>query len=1336
MGDSGDEGNNGVGGSHDNPQPQATTTVDEVIQTTVRAILLHNNSRSSEVKNSEISALLTEFKGFDDDVEQFIRRVDTVKSAYNVTDRIIMLAVASKLSGHAKVWFHSKVEFITMTWQEFKSELVTMFGSRPSKLTLMKNFELRKWRKNEKFTSYCTDKVALGNLTGLSDADIIDYVIDGFNNSALQSQARMREFTTLSDLIRVMKNLTDDDRSSSSAPVVRPFHQPVKVPNTVPMSTDPQRRQSNTSTLRCFNCNLPGHRVAECSKPKRPPGSCFKCGKMGHRAKDCPETSTNPSAFSQSAPDSTTHVIEEPFELVPAMMYPIAFRMQPESDSKMKLDAFLDGGSPISLIRCDIVPKELIEPLHTHIPFTGINNSRIDIIGELNRTIMINTVELPVKFFVVSVNTIRHVCLLGRDVICSKKFKLTITDVAEIEPVHSEIIDNDILSIDIARDGDELEQILDINENLSYDLKKRIHDDLVANYVLPKRPEEPVTDLKMKIPVKKNHAPFFYRPRRLSYADKIEVEKICNDLQERHIIEKSDSMYSSPIVLVKNKDRSRMCVDYRDLNKITERDNYPLPLIDDQIDCLRDKKYFSRLDLKDAFHHVVIEQESVKYTSFVTPVGQFQYRKMPFGLKNSPSMFMRFVNTAFKRLLEERKVVIYVDDILVATETVEENINILKEVYDVLVQNVLELKIQKCSFVKTEITYLGYDVSENGIKPCKENINSILSFPLPTNYKMLHSFIGLASYFRRFIFQFAILAKPLYDILKLEKTNKCFEFSSEAFTSFERIKAILVDGPVLCIYSPHLETQLHCDASSVGFGAILVQKQTDGHFHPVFYFSKRTTPSESKLHSFELEALSIVHALERLKVYLQGIRFKIVTDCNSLKLTLQKKEVNPRILRWSLVFQNFDYELEHRKSENMRHVDALSRCISVITENSFEQNLAILQNNDATIVKIRDALEETESPLYELRDGLVYRKSGDKLLFYVPESMINNVIRTCHDDIGHLGINKVIDLITRNYWFADMKNTVAKYIQNCLKCIVYSPNYGKGEGFLHPIPKGNVPFDTLHIDHYGPLEKTSARNKHIFAVVDGFTKFIKLFACKSTDTKEVIKHLTSYFNHYSRPNRIVADRGSCFRSNDFKNFLDGMNIQLILIAKNTPRANGQIERFNRDLTPIIAKLAPQPNQWDRVLDQTEYAINNTINRSSGKAPSVLLFGIRQKGRVHDALQEYLESLNDDNIDLNQIRADAETKIENEQNRNKLYYDAKHKQPKRYEIGDYIMCKNIDVTPGVNKKHLPKYKGPYEVVKVLPHDRYAVQDVPGFQVTQIPYHGVLAASDMRPFVKEM
>lgn len=717
-------------------------------------------------------------------------------------------------------------------------------------------------------------------------------------------------------------------------------------------------------------------------------------------------------------------------------------------------------------------------------------------------------------------------------------------------------------------------------------------------------------------------------------------------------------------------------------------------------------------------------ESSIKYTAFITPLGQFEYLKMPFGLTNAPRVFQRYIHNIFRSMITESKILVYMDDLLIATEKMEEHLDILREIFEVAQKHNLRFRLDKCSFLYNQITYLGYSINENGIQPSEANIESIINYPVPRNIKEVQRFIGLASYFRKFIPKFSLIAKPLYDLLK---KNTEFNFGKEENKACESLKTYLSNKPILAIYCPLAITELHCDASTSGFGAMGEQ------FRPVSYFSHRTTPVEFKYHSFELECLAAVYAIKRFHVYLQGIKFKIVTDCDSFRLTLSKQTISPRIARWAMFLQQYDYEIIHRPGKRMGHVDALSRCNSVLIleGNTFEQVLSLKQEQDQEICKIRDKLEKNEDKLYELRDGLVYRKiNKHKLLFYVPETMENNVIRTCHDDLGHVGVKKVIANITKVYWFPRIQEKVKNYIKNCLKCIEFSGSSGKPEGYLHSIPKGNLPFQTYHIEHYGSLDKTSKGHKHILSIIDGFTKFSRLYPCKSTTSSEAIKHLKEYFRCYSKPHCLVSDRGSAFTSAEFKNFMKEESIKHTLIAVGTPRANGQIERLHRMLTPMLAKTSDSSKKWDQVIDLAEFAINNTICRSIGTTPSKLLFGLDQLGQINDTLRLYLNNQTTNERNLEKLREVASFEISKIQAVNEKYYDNTRKKANTYNINDYVMIANVDTTVGINKKLIPKYKGPYIVRKVLDNDRYVVTDVPGSQVTQIPYNGVISADHMR------
>jgi len=927
-------------------------------------------------------------------------------------------------------------------------------------------------------------------------------------------------------------------------------------------------------------------------------------------------------------------------------------------------------------------------------------------------------------------DTMTYKVLLGRDFLSCPSLRITFGDVVKIKKTEDEASIKQVLNI-VDTDPTSVRDALQINPKIDRNTSHTICEIYESRYFRNFQAKKCEPEFEMKIALKHDQ-PISSRPRRLSFADKESLQKILDDLLKNKIIRPSNSPYASPIVLVRKKTGDlRLCIDFRELNKITIRDNFPTELVDDNIDRLQNKKYFSVLDLKDGFHHVEMHKESIKFTSFVTPLGQYEYLRMPFGLTNAPRVFQRFIHTVFETLIREHKILLYLDDILVATKTLDEHLVILSELFELAGKSHLQFRIDKCYFVQTEIKYLGYCVNEYGIRPSDENIEVVLNYPIPRNAKEVHRFVGFASYFRRFIPKFSLSAKPLYDLIR---KNAPFSFGAAEHNAFETLKRHLVSKPALAIYSPHAETELHCDASTSGFGGILLQKQNDGMWKPISFWSQRTTPTEAKYHSFELECLAVVYALKRFHIYLAGQKFKIITDCDSFRLTLNKKDINPRISRWALFLQNYNYEIVHRPGKRMVHVDALSRCHSVlILEGStFERTLSICQDRDDEILKIREKLEKGDVKHYELRDGLVYRKDkSKKLSFYVPRTMESNVIRTCHDDIGHVGIDKVIGNIVKTYWFPNMREKVKEYIQNCLRCIEFSPPSGRAEGFLHSIPKEKVPFATIHIDHLGPLEKTGKGYRHLLIVIDAFTKFIRLYPCKSTTTDESIKYLRNYFRAYSKPRRLISDRGTSFTSETFKEFLKDENIEHVLIAVGTPRANGQVERLNRVITPMLAKLSETPAKWDQTLDKVEHSLNNTVCRATDETPSRLLFGVDQKGKSSDTIQDLLNP--NVNRDLEELRNNAHKKIEKSQLQNEKRYNLRRKAAREYKIGDYVEIRNVETTSGVNKKLLPKFKGPYIVKKVLDHDRYVITDVEGFQLTQRPYTGIVAPDQMRPYL---
>lgn len=846
-------------------------------------------------------------------------------------------------------------------------------------------------------------------------------------------------------------------------------------------------------------------------------------------------------------------------------------------------------------------------------------------------------------------------------------------------------------------------------------------------------PKQRFNGYAMKIKLTSDR-PVYSNPRRLSYGEKVEVQKTVDELLRQGIIQQSDSPYASPIVLVRKKSGElRMCVDYRALNKLTIRDHFPLPIIEDCLEYLGGKKYFSTLDLKSGFHQVPMHEESIPLTAFVTPMGQYEYCYMPFGLTNAPPVFQRYIGQILRTLIDTRQITVYMDDISVATETLEEHKDILEKLLKLLSGAGLRLNFEKCKFAYRELDYLGYHVNANGIRPNDTHLSAIRDFAIPTDVRSVQRCIGLFQYFRKFVPGFSTISLPLR---KLTMKNVSFEWNEDCMRAFNELKRRLTEAPILCVYNPKLETELHTDASSRGFGAVLLQKQVDAKFHPVAYFSKSTTPEEVKYHSFELETLAIVYALKRFRMFLEGIRFVIVTDCNSLALTLNKKQINPRIARWTLEFENYDYTVRHRKGEQMAHADALSRqqFVCLVDGSDLDLNIQISQSRDERIRELRERLEQENVSGYKLENGLVFRINKDgRAQLYVPAEWEENIMRKIHESYGHVGIEKCLNQILKHYWFPGIREKLNKFIRNCLKCIYYSSAPRAGERNLYSLNKIPEPFHTVHIDHFGPLPALRSKRKHVLVVVDAFTKFTKLYAVNGTSTKESWCALKKYFEVYSRPTRIISDRGTCFTSEEFARNMRESNIKHVLVSVASPQSNGQVERANRVIKAMLAKLTDPMDHgdWVRQLTRVELSINNTVHSTTKQTPSKCLFGVEQKGENIDELTEYLhESYPNVQRSLSEIRAEALKSIQRSQQYNQQYFEERHRPARLFKEGDLVVIKHVDTAVGSNKKLIIKYRGPYVIYKQLGHDRYRVTDVENCQLTQMPYDNVIDSSRIK------
>ena len=415
----------------------------------------------------------------------------------------------------------------------------------------------------------------------------------------------------------------------------------------------------------------------------------------------------------------------------------------------------------------------------------------------------------------------------------------------------------------------------------------------------------------------------------------MEVKAHIQKLLDQGVIKPSHSPYASPIVLARKKDGSlRMCIDYRRLNAKTCRDSFPLPRIEEALDSLKGAKYFSTLDLASGYNQIAVDEADKHKTAFITPFGLFQYERLPFGMSGAPATFQRFMQRLFSEKLFEI-LLIYLDDLLVFSETFEEHLQHLDYVLTTIEKHGLKLKPSKCQLFRDEVPYLGHIISAEGVGTDPEKVKAVEEWPTPVTVKQLQAFLGLAGYYRRYIERFAQIAAPLYNAMHAETLTqqgkktvaRKLVLTADCEKAFNTLKKRLTSAPVLTFADFTKPFILHVDASNEGLGAVLSQ-EVDQKLRVIAYARRRLKPTEKNMQNYssrKLELLALKWSVtEKFKDYLLGSKFTVFTDNNPLT-HLDNAKLGAVEQRWVADLAPFDFELKFRRGRDNGNADALSR---------------------------------------------------------------------------------------------------------------------------------------------------------------------------------------------------------------------------------------------------------------------------------------------------------------------------------------------------------------------------------------------------------------------------
>eukprot|EP00833_Pecoramyces_ruminatium_P012026 jgi/Orpsp1_1/1186058/evm.model.c7180000096669.1 len=632
-------------------------------------------------------------------------------------------------------------------------------------------------------------------------------------------------------------------------------------------------------------------------------------------------------------------------------------------------------------------------------------------------------------------------------------------------------------------------------------------------------------------------------------------------------IRPSESPAGYPVVFQKKKDGTlRVCIDYKKLNSVTVRNSYPLPLIAEIIERIRGAKYFTKLDLRSAYNLIRIREGDEYKTAFRTKFGHFEYLVMPFGLTNAPATFQAFINSVLRPYLDNF-VILYLDDILVFSKDLEEHHKHVRMVLEKLIENNLYAKLEKCEFDKDKVEFLGYVISGKGVETDPKKIKSIVEWPTPICVKDVQRFVGLCNYYRRFVENFAQVAKPLHNLMK---KNIKFVWNDKCEQSFQELKKRLSSPPILLHPDPQKPYILECDASNFAIGSILSQYDEENKLHPVAYFSRSLSNTEINYSITEKELLAIKDSFSNWRHLLLGARHKITvyTDHRNLLYTLGGKIGNQRQHRWHLFFQAYDFQLIYRQGRKNGKPDSLSRRpdYELNKENKKEDSEFILDIKNVKEIPsfmgiisglLDQIIEETKNDktandikLYfspqNANNGFNFRPfkkmnkfelKNDMILYnnliYIPKKLRPSILEKYHDQpsAGHLGIKRTLEIITRNFWWPKIKEDVTNYVYSCENCARNKVNRHRKYAYLQPLNTPDRPWKSIEIDFLCGLPESNGYTT-LMVIVDRFSKMIHLIPFKEiSDAADTAKaFIKEIFRLHGLPKDIYTDRGTQFTS--------------------------------------------------------------------------------------------------------------------------------------------------------------------------------------------------------------
>ncbi|KAH6588894.1 hypothetical protein BASA50_010428 [Batrachochytrium salamandrivorans] len=819
--------------------------------------------------------------------------------------------------------------------------------------------------------------------------------------------------------------------------------------------------------------------------------------------------------------------------------------------------------------------------------------------------------------------------------------------------------------------------------------------------------------------------------------DTVMQEWIKDNLRQG-FIRSSSSPHGAPCFFVKQKDKLRLCMDYRGLNKNTIKDRNPIPLISEMLRTLSTGKVFTTLDLRGAYNLLRIKEGDEPKTSFITKYGQFEFLVMPFGLANAPAQFQRMMNALFRDVVGKH-VLVYLDDIVIYSDTMDEHVKQVQSVLGVLRDNGLYCKAEKCHFYQTEIKYLGYIISSNGIRMDPSKISAVQEWPTPRKVRDLQVFLGFTNFYRSLIKDYSNMTCHL---TKLFKKDSPFVWGPEQEKSLQALKDAFAHSDFLTHPDETRPFIVETDASDYAISGVLSQYDDTDVLRPIAFYARQMNSAERNYEIYDKELLAVVDSFKHWRHFLQGGHHPVTVLCDhkNLEYFMTTKKLTRRQARWSLELSEYDFTLTHRPGKLNGRADPLSRRHDYLSENdtsNFQRILdpkkvidlqALMVDMDLHLLVHSVVLQkvfvlESDWPLiiadflagednvwmddipddvmdrckkelknFRFRDNSFLRilEDGKSTAAYVSTDKRVDIMNHYHTSLAHLKYGSIIDLLNRRFWWPTMKKDLKDYIARCPECQLDQSASGVHSPLpIRPVPPVALPFERWGIDFYGPMVETKSGNKYLITCIDYATRWVLAKPVKDMTESAVSAFLYELMMTYGAPFEIISDRGKSFLA-------EGIDL---------------FERENRsDTWPRLLTIhRPMRDRWDEYLPQVLLALRTRTHAVTKFSPFFLLFGIHPRLPTDETppqntlaplddieqMEENSEFIARNLEEVGQARsaANVRTKAQAEAMRKRNNFD-ETTPDYFFKVGDMVKMKHHD-----RLKLEFRWKGPYHVVDV-------------------------------------